>query len=414
MLAREMRHYTSDERFTMKTITRVLLVFLVLFPCRAFAQGMHMAGMGDEPELGASAAFDAHGRLWVVTVRDGHVLLQHSDDFGKTLGAPVEVNRVAEKIYDSGENRPKVALGPQGQIYVSWSEPLSKPYSGYVRFARSLDGGKHFSEPVTVNHDLAPITHRFDALAVAGNGDVVVAWIDGRNEVAAKAAGKSYPGKAIYYSWSSDGGKTFAPDHKLMDNSCECCRIALARGPDGTVATFFRGVYGDNIRDHAFALLRTGGTIDAPQRATFSGWQIAACPHQGPGLAIGASGVRHAVWYEASHGPAIWYGQLDPGHPPKHVLKIGGPGASHADVAVHGRDVWLAWNRVSAQGFQLMARTSHDGGEHFGAPRVIASSKIAVYSPQLLVHRGRAYVAWNTASGFRLVELAGAAGEGGQ
>lgn len=396
----------------MKTFTRTcLLLALFLLPAAGFAQGMHMAGMGNEPELGASAAFDAHGRLWLVTARAGHVLLQHSDDFGKTLSTPVEVNAKPEKIYDSGENRPKIALGREGQIYVSWSKPLAKPYTGYVRFARSTDGGKHFSTPITVNHDLAPITHRFDALAVAGNGDVVVAWIDGRGEVAAKAAGKPYLGKAIWYSWSSDGGKTFAPDHKLMDNSCECCRIALAREPDGTVATFFRGVFGDNIRDHAFALLRTDGTLDSPQRATFSNWQIAACPHQGPGLAIGADGVRHGVWYEASHGPAIWYGQLDPGHSPRHKLKIGAPGASHADVAVYGKDVWVAWNQVSAKGYALMARVSHDGGNHFDAPRTLATSKVAVYSPQLLVHDEQAYVAWNTASGFRLVKVSAAAGD---
>jgi hypothetical protein len=398
----------------MKTITHTCsLLALLLLPFAGFAHAAPMAGMHihAEPELGASAAFDAHARLWLVTARDGHVLLQHSDDFGQTLSAPVEVNRVAEKIYDEGENRPKVALGPRGQIYVSWSEPLAKPYTGYVRFARSLDGGRHFSAPITVNHDLAPITHRFDALAVAGNGDVVVAWIDGRGEVAAKAAGKPYLGKAIWYSWSSDGGKTFVPGRKLMDHSCECCRIALARAPDGDVATFFRGVFGDNIRDHAFAVLRTDGHVDQPERVTFSSWQVAACPHQGPGLAIGADGVLHGVWYEAGHGPAIWYGQLDPGHPPRHKLKIGGPGASHADVAVHGHDVWVAWNQVDAAGYKLMVRVSHDGGDHFAAPRTLATSKVAVYSPQLLVRAGRAYVAWNTASGFRLVKVADAAGK---
>lgn len=384
--------------------TCLLLAFFLL-PAAGFAQGMHMAGMGEEPPLGASAAFDVHGRLWLVTARDEHVLLQHSEDLGKTLSVPVAVNAVAEKIYDSGENRPKIALGPQGQIYVSWSEPLAKLYSGYVRFARSLDGGKHFFRPITVNHDLAPITHRFDALAVAGNGDLVVAWIDGRGEVAAKAAGQPYLGKAIWYSWSGDAGKTFAPDHKLMDRSCECCRIALALEPDGSVATFFRGVYGNNIRDHAFALLRTDGMIDPPRRATFSKWRIAACPHQGPGLAIGADGVRHGVWYEASHGPAIWYGQLDPSHPPRHKLKIGGPGSSHADVAVHGRTVWLVWNQVDAEGYALRARISHDGGVHFSAPRTLATSTVAVYSPQLLVYHGSAYTAWNTASGFRLVKV---------
>jgi hypothetical protein len=277
-----------------------------------------------------------------------------------------------------------------------------------VRFARSLDGGKHFSAPITVNHDLAKITHRFDALAVAGNGDVVIAWIDGRDEVASMAAGKPYLGKAIYYTWSSDGGASFAPDRKLMDHSCECCRIALAREPDGNVAAFFRGVYGDNIRDHAFAVLRTEGNIDHPQRVTFSGWRIAACPHQGPGLAVGANGVLHGVWYEASHGPAIWYGQLDPGHPPRRMLKLGGPGAGHADVAVHARNVWIAWNQVSAKGYQLMLRVSHDDGATFAAPRAIAESAAAVYSPQLLIHGGRAYVAWNTADGFRLIALSDA------
>lgn len=389
-----------------------ILVFVLLaaLPLGVLAQGdMHMAGMASEPELGASAAFDAHGWLWLVTAKDGHVRVQHSDDLGKTFSTPVDVNQTAEKIYDEGENRPKIAFGAKGQIYVSWSQPLEKPYSGYVRFARSLDGGKHFSAPIIVNHDLAKITHRFDALAVAGNGDVVIAWIDGRDEVASKAAGKSYLGKAIYYTWSNDGGASFAADHKLMDHSCECCRIALAREPNGEVATFFRGVYGDNIRDHAFAVLRTDGKFDRPERVTFSDWKIAACPHQGPGLAIGADGVRHAVWYEASHGPAIWYGQLDPGHPPRHMLKVGGPGAGHADVAVHGRDVWVAWNQVGAKGYRLMLRASHDDGDTFGAPYSIAESTDAVYSPQLLVHDGRAYVAWNTANGFRLIAIDDAA-----
>lgn len=394
----------------MNTRIRTWIVLLALLPLAAFARGapmhgMHMSGMGHEAALGASAAFDAHGRLWLVTARDGHLLLRHSDDFGETLSAPVEVNPVAEKIYDSGENRPKIALGPEGQIYVSWSEPLTKPYTGYVRFARSTDGGRHFSAPVTVNHDLAPITHRFDALAVAGNGDVVVAWIDGRDEVRARAAGRSYLGKAIFYSWSVDGGRTFASDHKLMDHSCECCRIALAQEPDGKVATFFRGVFDDDIRDHAFAVLRTDGKVDPPERATFSNWQIAACPHQGPGLVIGGNGVRHAVWYEASHGPAVWYGQLDPGHPPRHKLKLGGPSASHAHVAVDGRTVWVAWNQVNDTGYQLMLRVSHDDGVRFGPARAIATSTRAVYSPQLLVHAGRAYVAWNTADGFRLVAV---------
>jgi len=384
----------------------VPLLCLALFPLVATPHGGHM-DMADEPALGAGAAFDASGRLWLASVRDGHVVVQHSGDLGKTFSDPVQVNPVAETIYATGENRPKIATGPAGQIDVQWTEQPAPEWTGYIRFAHSTDGGRHFSAPITVNHDPAKVTRGFDSLAIAGNGDIVVAWIDGRDAAQVKSAGKPYGGFAFYYTWSTNGGKTFAPERKLMDHSCECCRTALARGPDGKVAAFFRGVYGDNIRDHALAVLHTDGQTNHPERATFSNWRVAACPDQGPGLAIDADGVRHAVWYEASHGPAIWYGQLDPGHPPRHALKLGGPGASHADVAVDGRNVWIAWNQVSAEGYSLMLRVSHDGGTHFDAARAIASSKVAVGSPQWLTRGAHAYVAWNTADGFRLV----AAGE---
>ena len=382
----------------------VPLLCLALFPLVATAHGGHM-DMADEPALGAGAAFDASGRLWLATVRDGHVVVQHSGDLGKTFSDPVRVNPVAETIYASGENRPKIETGPAGQIDVQWTEQPAPGWTGTIRFARSIDGGRHFSASVTVNHDPATVTRGFGSLAIAGNGDIVVAWIDGRDAAQAKTAGKSYAGFAFYYTWSADGGKIFAPERKLMDHSCECCRTALAGGPDGKVAAFFRGVYGDNIRDHAFAVLHTGGQANHPERATFSNWRVAACPDQGPGLAIGADGVRHAVWYEASHGPAIWYGQLDPGHPLRHALKLDGPGASHADVAVDGRTVWVAWNQVNAKGYALMLRVSHDGGAHFGEARAIASSTVAVGSPQLLMRSGVGYVAWNTAAGFRLVSV---------
>lgn len=386
------------------TLALLAVVCCGLLPMTVGAHDMYM-DMSHASGLGVGAAFDAHGRLWLASAHGGHVQVRHSDDLGKSFSPPVVVNPVAETVYAAGENRPKIATGPDGRVYVQWTQQPAPGWTGAIRFARSDDGGAHFSAPVTINHGPLDVTRGFDSLAVAGNGDVVVAWIDGRDAAAARAAGKPYSGFAFYYTWSTDGGKTFAPERKVMDHSCECCRTALAVAPDGEVAAFFRGVYGDNIRDHAFAVLPTDAQPAVPQRATFSGWQVPACPDQGPGLAIDVHGVRHAVWYEASHGPAVWYGQLDPGHPPRHKLKLGGPGASHADVAAHGRDVWVVWNRVDAEGYALMSRTSHDGGTSFAAPRRLAASTVAVGSPQLLLHAGRAYAAWNTADGFRLIAL---------
>lgn len=360
-----------------------------------------------EPSLGASAAFDAQDRLWMVDARDGHVWLHRSNDLGRSFERPVAVNEMAEPIYAEGENRPKLAFGPGGEIYVSWSQPREHPYSGFVRLARSLDGGAHFLPPVTVHQDTAEITHRFDALAVDGRGRVVVAWIDKRDMVSAKSSGQPYPGAAIYYSSSSDRGGHFAPERKLVDHTCECCHIALARSQGGQVSAFFRAIYGDNIRDHAYAVLTPDGAPSPARRTTFSNWKIAGCPHQGPGLAIDDHGTIHATWYEASDGPALWYGQLDPGKPPARTLKLGGAGATHADVAVDGQHVWLAWTQVDDEGYALVLRESVDGGIHFTPSQVRTHSSGAVGSPQVLVRNGHAYVAWNTTDGFHLWPASG-------
>lgn len=355
--------------------------------------------------LGASAAFAGDGRLWLVTAHDGHVWLRHSDDFGKHLSKPVAVNKKAEPVSAEGENRPKIALGARGEIYVTWTRPLAKPYTGSIRFARSLDGGKTFSVPITVHHDRAVITHRFDSLAVDGKGRILVAWIDKRDLEAAKARHQPYLGAAVYYAWSDDRGASFEKEKKLADQSCECCRIAIARTAGGKVAVFWRAVYGDNIRDHAFAILEHGKT-PVPARATFTGWHIAGCPHHGPGLAMAADGTAHGVWFSAKDDrPTIWYGQIDPGKPPRHLRKLAGAGAAHADIAVHGQTVWTVWNQMAADGTALMLHVSHDGGTRFLPPRAIGHTAGQAGSPQLLQWKGKAYVAWNTAAGFQLVQV---------
>ena len=136
-------------------------------------------------ELAASAAFDAQGVLWAVSKSGGQVMVRRSADAGKSWSAPQPVNAAPEGIGAEGDARPKIASGAKGELYVTWTKPLSKPYTGEIRFARSLDGGKSFSAPVTVHADRQEITHRFDALTVTREGKLFVAWIDKRDGLAA-------------------------------------------------------------------------------------------------------------------------------------------------------------------------------------------------------------------------------------
>jgi hypothetical protein len=367
----------------------VLALALLMGATAIHADDMHGMAMGHEAPLGFDAAMDGGGHLWVVDTVGKHVRVRRSDDMGRDFALSTIVNPTGEPIYAEGENRPKIALGPKGELYVTWSQPRKAPWTGFVRFSRSLDGGAHFDAPKTVHTDRAEITHRFDSLAVDGKGNLIVAWIDKRDLEAATKAHKPYLGAATYYSWSTDRGATFAPERKIVDQSCECCRIALARAPDGTVDAFFRAIYGDNIRDHAYATLPAGGSAPSVSRATFTQWHIEGCPHHGPSLAIDAAGTRHAVWFSAADGkPMISYGQLQPGKPPLHTFTVAGNGASHADLA---------------NGLELMLRESTDGGITFDEPRAIAHTDGPSGWPKLVLHDHRAFVAWNPGGQFRLV-----------
>lgn len=368
------------------------------------ADDMHGMVMGHEAPLGFDAAIDPTGQLWVVDTVGEHVRARRSDDMGRTFAVSTIVNPTGEPIYAEGENRPKIALGPKGELYVTWSQPRKLPWTGFVRFSRSLDGGAHFDSPTTVHTDRAEITHRFDSLAVDGKGNVVVAWIDKRDVETAKKAGKPYLGAATYYSWSTDRGANFAPERKIVDESCECCRIALARAPDGSIDAFFRAIYGDNIRDHAFASLPVGGTSPKVERATFTQWHIEGCPHHGPSLSIDAKGTRHAVWFSAADGKStIWYGQLAAGAPPAHLATVATAGASHADLLADGTHVWIAYHQMSPEGLNLLLRESTDGGVTFSEPRQIAHTANESGWPKLVLWDHRAFVAWNPEGQFRLV-----------
>src|SRR4051812_29302409 len=164
---------------------------------------------GPRDELGSSAVFDARGVLWTAAKQGQHVIVRRSTDTGRTWSAPVPVNTAAEPIGADGDARPKLAFGSSDEIYVTWTRPLSKPYTGLIRFSRSTDGGKTFSAPVTVHVDRQEITHRFDSIAVNAKGQIFIAWVDKRDGELAKAKREPYSGAAIYFTVSDDRGASF-------------------------------------------------------------------------------------------------------------------------------------------------------------------------------------------------------------
>jgi hypothetical protein len=357
------------------------------------------------PTLGMGAAVAPDGVLWIVRLDGSRLVTQRSSDGGVRWSAPQALDIADDTVAADGESWPKIVFGRAGQAVITYTRPLSRPYTGAIRLLRSTDGGERFAPPVTVHADRQEITHRFDAAAFDARGTLHVVWIDKRDLELAKAAGRDYAGAAIYRAESGDGGATFGPDTKVSDASCECCRIALAPTPDGGMAALWRHVFPVNVRDHAFARLAEGAP--PPVRAIEDGWVVAGCPHHGPGLAPAAGGGWHAVWFGHRGNEAVpRYGRLDDqGRALAPARALPDEAAEHAAVAALGERVAVVWRAFDGQAMQWRAWLSPDNGRTFSL-RTLGASRGETDHPRLATD-GRCVLAlWNTADeGVRAVEL---------
>jgi hypothetical protein len=399
-------------------------LFIILFACfslSVFAHEEHTSHQGSS--LAASLEFDSQGKLLRVVEKDGLIWLDNSTDLGNTFSKAVQVNPTVQKIGADGEARPKISIGPEGNIYVTWTEALKKPFSGYIWFARSVNGGNSFEKPYIVHQDRDEITHRFDALNVSGKGIITVTWVDKRDLIAAKVTGKTYDGAAIYYAVSNNNGENFTQERKLADSSCECCRIAMTNKPDGTVVAMWRHVFEGGERDHMIAEIPLqANQKPVVNRATFGRWKVNGCPHHGAALARGGEGKDwwgyHMAWFDGGNDDsgkdaALFYARMDGeawvSSPPK---KIGNHNnmAGHPALLSMGEKAWVVWRESPPNPIKhnvIVGIFSDDGGRSWSdAMELTSSTSDKVDYPQLLANGSQVYLIWNTGNeGLKVVPL---------
>jgi hypothetical protein len=404
-------------------LMKILMLLLVLtgFALNASAHDSHEPEQHPASGLAVSLSFDTHGQLWRVSVNEGLVQVDVSRDLGKSYAPAVNVNPVTQKVAAAGEARPSIAIGSEGNIYVTWSAALKTPFSGYIWFARSINAGKSFEPAYIVHQDRAEIPHRFDALNVSANGNITIVWVDKRDFMAAKAARKPYIGAAIYYAQSSNKGLSFKPERKLADSSCECCRIATTNKPDGSVVALWRHVFAGGERDHMLGEIPvTTEPKLAPvlKRATYGHWQIDGCPHHGASIASGGEAANwwgyHMAYFDGKDNkPGLYYSRMDGvafASSPAKPFGNNKNQAGHPAILSAGDNVWLVWREIETkdklQQHRIMGMHSADGGRNWQQTKLLASSGAKTDYPQLLRYEDQTYLAWNTAAeGLRLIAL---------
>jgi hypothetical protein len=401
----------------LRTTSSAIAAF-ALWQSGAQAQ-MHQHGSGSEAACEETAlkcatkvtpAFATDGTLWLAWMAGGRISVASSSDGGKSFSAPVAATREGMNLDWGPDARPKIAIDRQGRIALAFSIFKDKAFNGQVLHTRSEDGGKSFAgaRPITTSNE----SQRFEAIGFDKEGAVFAAWLDKRNRVPVQQSGKKYDGAALFFASSKDGGQTYSDARMAIDNTCECCRLGLAFDPSNHPVVVFRNIFEGGVRDHAVITFADAATPGEPRRVSVDDWQIAACPHHGPSLAISENGTYHVSWF--TNGKArkgLFYARSrDGGKSFSAPLAIGQAkrNPSRPFVLAGPLGLALVWKEFDGERTTVNLMTSADDGQTWASPRAIAETSDSSDHPLLVTDGRRTYLSWMTkANGYRFIPIEG-------
>jgi len=324
--------------------------------------------------VGPSVQIDEQGFVSAAWVEEDKeirtILFARSEKIGGPLGIPIPVNQPTEQIYYRQESPAFAVRG--NEVFVAWSQTHpkitpDKPFAGELRLSRSTDGGRTFAPSVLVNDDGQVIQHTFDSIQVARDGAIYMAWIDGRE-------GKKEPG--TFVARSTDQGRTIVKNLKIDDETCVCCRTAVATSADGVAYVAWRKIFEGQVRETVVSRSTDGGeTFSSSVVVGDDRWVYPACPHRPASLGVDRQGRLYVVWYTegADEMPAVYLAYSDDQgktfSAKKQLNRSKGTFPDHPQMAVDpaGRIV-VIWEEQSPVRREVVVSYSMDRGESFNAP----------------------------------------------
>lgn len=156
---------------------------------------------GDGPRQIAMVSHD-HGKTWTM-------------DFMDTTG--VHCSACLQN------DEPDGVVASNGNVYAVWAQAASAASGAptNILFTSSSDGGKTWTSHLTLSTDDTVVDKEAPGISVAPNGRIDVAWIDFHSSLSFDPGATTNTELYwdVYYTYSTDGGKTWSQDIRISDRS---------------------------------------------------------------------------------------------------------------------------------------------------------------------------------------------------
>lgn len=341
----------------------------------------------------------AAGKLhlsWVES-RDKLSLLYHTSLSGDRWTEPKLIN-AGEDWFVNWADFPFLSVNQAGMT-AHW---LQKSHGGtyaYDVHASFYDAANHtWGESIIIHKDGVNAEHGFVSMLPMSGERTFISWLDGRNTGSAEShAGGHAPvgGMTLRGGIFDRHGETLN-EWELDGLVCDCCQTSAAMTTAGPVVVY-RDRTEDEIRDiYITRKLDSGWSTPMPVHA--DNWQIAGCPVNGPSVA--ANGNLVAVgWFSAKDDQ------------PKVSLTLSHDGGETFDSPVlvaeestNGRvsvaittsgDIAISWLETRGNAAKLMLARYDQQGElqEFVTVAETRASRRSGF-PVIVSHRNHVYVTW--------------------
>ena len=297
-----------------------------------------------QPISNPAIVVDGQGAINVVYWAKGfgEVYFARSTDGGRSFTPPVNVSNDA-----LGSDHPKVAVGPEGNIYIVWNNLLPLLPS-WALFSVSKDQGRTWSEPKNISNNPRRDASRAN-IAVDPSGTIYVVW---------HGIGR------VIFTKSSDQGGTWTDPKPISGNhpviSVHPPSIAIDR--NGRIYAAWSVIQGEPYTAYSDD---GGESFGEPIQAADTKPSLYAS------IAVDAAGGLYLVWTEGSSGSTevLFARSTDGGKTFSAPLNISNSkDISSMDPRVkvsRGGTVWVIWNEILIGNSEIFGVYSTDGGRTF-------------------------------------------------
>jgi hypothetical protein len=313
---------------------------------------------------------DGHAILsWVEPLDSGHALLFAQWD-GSDWTAPQRVAAGEDWFVNWADFPSVISLG--GDVMAAHWLQRSGPgtYAYDVMVSRSDDGGATWSEPVRPHGDGTQTEHGFVSM-FPHDGALGIVWLDGRRYAEQDGLPAT---NEMGVRFTTLGHTADAAEMVLDERVCDCCQTAAAMTSAGPLIAY-RDRSAAEIRDIAVTRL-IDGAWTPPQPLHDDGWEIDACPVNGPQADAIGSTVAVAWFTMAQETPIVNVAfSSDDGASFSAPLRVdGGNPLGRVDVLLLDEErALVVWLERNAEGAAVIARIVARDGDA-GDPAVVGTT----------------------------------------